>query len=846
MSDSSDERYEIQAKIGEGGVGAVYRAYDKQLRRDVAIKRVLPDGGYESEDEATKHLLKEATSVSSVQHPNIVTVFDSGVDEDGPYVVMELLDGRTLDEMVERSILTLTDFKEVAVQMQEALIAAQDLKLVHRDLKPSNVMVTWLPSGRFQVKIVDFGLAKFSPKPSLQTINHGDSVFGSIFFMAPEQFERTELDQRTDMYATGCLYYFCLTGQYPFSGETAAEVMESHLNHNVAPLKQLRPDVPDWLNDWVMWHINRDLAHRPNDARESLELFMANEKAAPLAEAAAAPLPTSAPVLQTPRAAVPNHTTASVPSASGSKLAFPGAKKTGTQSITERIKTAAQTVKTNPKSATAPQPIAPPQKKSAAVDTSAEDKATTAESTADTPSSDAPAPKSIAPAETTPPAADEAPTPAATAPKLTINRGAASAPSLTVNKGVSKAPTQPAQASVAARPVANQPTGSVQVAKTATTTQQVTAQMLGTDKKGLGVKGKIIIAAVLAAAVAIVGLLVIDRTKTQKDYSRVDYMLKEAMKVTTSSIPMSGRDVELLLASLQDNPEPQFLANYYQALIQGESNDGSSIDTLIMDELLEPGTAKAVRQSLLEGVLRARGSEEVVTPALELASSSEDAAISKAAVSAVSKSAKSDDVPALINLMAFNPHSGTRLEAEKVIKRILRRDEDTPYIAQELIKAYETANSENAKRAFLRTLGASGAREARAPLESALASEEIPNMISAVSAIGEWPNDNFYDPLILRIATVDNSLFRGEAFNAALKILGADRERSTDELASMWESLNQQAKTSSEKQKIINGIVFVPGEFALEILQELERGDDPSVSGLADRALSSREGNDIK
>ena len=212
-----EERYEIRGKIGQGGVGAVYKAYDTQLRREVAIKRVLSDELDMNNENATKNLLQEATALSSVQHPHICTVYDAGLDDEGPFVVMELINGKTLDEMVERGTLTYADFREVAIQSQEAMIAAQELKLVHRDLKPSNVMVSWLPSGRFQVKLVDFGLAKFSPKPSLQTIDHGDSVFGSIFFMAPEQFERIELDQRTDMYSLGAMFYFTLAGVYPVS-----------------------------------------------------------------------------------------------------------------------------------------------------------------------------------------------------------------------------------------------------------------------------------------------------------------------------------------------------------------------------------------------------------------------------------------------------------------------------------------------------------------------------------------------------------------------------------------------------------------------------------------------------
>ena len=289
----SKERYEIKGKIGQGGVGSVYRAFDTQLNREVAIKRVLADGGHEGQEEATKNLLKEATALSSIQHPNIVTIYDAGIDDDGPYVVMELINGRTLDEMVEENTITWEDLREIIIQSEEALAAAQNLNLIHRDLKPSNLMICWLPSGKFQVKIVDFGLAKFSSSPSLQTIDHGDAVFGSIFFMAPEQFERTPLDQRTDMYALGCLFYYALTGKHPFDGESAAEVMVSHLQHHVTPIQELREDIPQWGADWIMWHIERQVDQRPFNAREALERFFVMENQPMTATLPTNPVPTA-------------------------------------------------------------------------------------------------------------------------------------------------------------------------------------------------------------------------------------------------------------------------------------------------------------------------------------------------------------------------------------------------------------------------------------------------------------------------------------------------------------------------------------------------------------------------
>lgn len=267
------DRYEIQDKIGQGGIGAVYRAYDTQLKRSVAIKRMLSSDAEVEGKEASELMLKEATTLSALQHPNIITVYDVGVDAEGPFVVMELLKGETLDQVIKRGVLTLKDFGEVVSQTMEALVAAGAAGVLHRDLKPTNVMVSWLPSKKFQVKILDFSLAKFSRTPSPQTIDQGDAIFGSIYFMAPEQFERGNLDQRTDLYSMGCLYYFCLSGQYPFQGETAAQVMASHLQGSVKPIEKIRSDLPPMICQWVMWLINRNAENRPQDAREAFENY---------------------------------------------------------------------------------------------------------------------------------------------------------------------------------------------------------------------------------------------------------------------------------------------------------------------------------------------------------------------------------------------------------------------------------------------------------------------------------------------------------------------------------------------------------------------------------------------
>lgn len=276
------DRYKIEEEIGEGGEGAVFKAYDSVLKRHVALKRVLTKdrGTAEEVEKAANALVAEAQNLSALNHPNIVTVYDVGKDEEGGFVVMELIKGETLDDVVKRGVLTEEDFQRFARQTMEALMAAQEINMVHRDLKPGNVMMVWLPGGRFQAKILDFGLAKFSEVPSLQTLGFDDSVKGSIYFMAPEQFERAELDERTDLYAMGCVYYFALTGKHPFGGESMTMVMVSHLQHQVVSLEKLRPDLSPTLCQWVMWLINRDIDTRPESAEVALNHFPQNQTAA--------------------------------------------------------------------------------------------------------------------------------------------------------------------------------------------------------------------------------------------------------------------------------------------------------------------------------------------------------------------------------------------------------------------------------------------------------------------------------------------------------------------------------------------------------------------------------------
>ena len=269
-----NSRYEIQHQLGEGGEATIWKAWDTKLQRFVALKILLPPSMRETPDAG--NIMAEASALSALQHPNIVSVFDvEEDDETGPYVVMEFLNGENLEQTVQRGALTPEDFISITNQILEGLVAAHKLGMQHRDIKPSNLMLTWLPDNRFIAKLLDFGLAKFTVRPRQQTVKVNQKILGSIYFMAPEQFSRRPLDYRSDLYSLGCVLYFALTTRHPFAGETSAQIMQSHLDHMVAPLRDIRPEVPPILCDWVMWLIRRQPEHRPRDAEQALEIFRA-------------------------------------------------------------------------------------------------------------------------------------------------------------------------------------------------------------------------------------------------------------------------------------------------------------------------------------------------------------------------------------------------------------------------------------------------------------------------------------------------------------------------------------------------------------------------------------------
>ncbi len=272
------ERYTIHDQLGAGGVGTVYRAFDHQLGRWVAIKRLMSAGEAGDDTVRVSELRREADALAALRNPNIVTIYDVASDSQGVFLVMELLDGEDLADVVARGPLHYDDFKELASQTLEALLAAHQRQILHRDIKPENIKVERLPGGRMQSKLIDFGLARAGLHAGKQTEDLNGTVMGSVFYMAPEQLTRHPVDERTDLYSLGAVFYEALSGQKAFDGPTVAAVIDKHVNHEIVPLHVIAPHVPPWLGAWVLRLMARNPDDRPSSAQHAIEEFRAWEK----------------------------------------------------------------------------------------------------------------------------------------------------------------------------------------------------------------------------------------------------------------------------------------------------------------------------------------------------------------------------------------------------------------------------------------------------------------------------------------------------------------------------------------------------------------------------------------
>src|SRR4029453_13274654 len=240
--------YEIQSAIGAGGMGEVYKARDTRLDRTVAIK-VLPES-LSPAPQFRERFDREGRSISQLDHPHICALYDVGQQDGTSFLVMQYLEGETLEARLKKGALPLDQALQVPIQIAGALDKAHRVGIVHRDLKPGNVMLT-----KGGAKLLDFGLAKAnaaSPTPvgfsMLPTTPPGltaqGTILGTFQYMAPEQLEGHEADARTDIFAFGAMVYEMITGRKAFEGKSQASLITAIMASQPPPLKRLQPPRP--------------------------------------------------------------------------------------------------------------------------------------------------------------------------------------------------------------------------------------------------------------------------------------------------------------------------------------------------------------------------------------------------------------------------------------------------------------------------------------------------------------------------------------------------------------------------------------------------------------------------
>ncbi len=256
-------RYEIQEILGEGGMSAVYKAFDHNLKRTVAVKIIHPH--LANDEDFVRRFETEAQAIAQLHHPHIVQVYDFATEGELHYMVLEYIPGETLQTLLERlrqqgRRLPLDEALRLMVQISDAVAYAHQQGMIHRDLKPANILLR--PSG--EPMLTDFGLARLIDS-SRRT--RSGMVMGTVLYMAPEQVLGEKVDHRADLYALGVMLFELLTGRLPFAGETLAEIMQQHLHAAIPDPREIVPDLPPALSAIVQ----RALAKAPEARYPSAE-----------------------------------------------------------------------------------------------------------------------------------------------------------------------------------------------------------------------------------------------------------------------------------------------------------------------------------------------------------------------------------------------------------------------------------------------------------------------------------------------------------------------------------------------------------------------------------------------
>ena len=256
-------RYELLEKIGDGGMAVVYKAKDKLLNRFIAVKILRPE--FTKDAAFVENFKRESQAAAGLSHPNVVGVYDVGREGNINYIVMELIEGKTLNEIIkEEAPMDYRKVIDITKQVASALKVAHKNKIIHRDVKPHNIMVT----NEGVVKLADFGIAKAVNDATLST---GSKIIGSVHYFSPEQARGNYVDERSDIYSLGIVMYEMLTGTVPFDGDNPVTVALKHINEEVRPPSEIVSGIPPALERCVLKATSKYQTNRYSSAEELIE-----------------------------------------------------------------------------------------------------------------------------------------------------------------------------------------------------------------------------------------------------------------------------------------------------------------------------------------------------------------------------------------------------------------------------------------------------------------------------------------------------------------------------------------------------------------------------------------------
>ncbi len=261
--------YRVLEKIGAGGMGEVFRARDERLGRDVALKLIRPASS--DNPDHLRRFEQEARAAAALNHPNILAIYDVGFEGTSPYIVSELLEGKTLRNRLNNGRIPVREAAAYALQIVQGLTAAHDRHIVHRDLKPENLFIT----NDDRMKILDFGVAKLQPSPeesrsieSLTTVTKHGAVIGTVAYMSPEQLRGKPVDHRADIFSFGAIFYEMMSGSQAFHGETEVDTMTAVLREEPASANLEQVDIPSAYQDIVRHCLEKEPENRFQSAKD--------------------------------------------------------------------------------------------------------------------------------------------------------------------------------------------------------------------------------------------------------------------------------------------------------------------------------------------------------------------------------------------------------------------------------------------------------------------------------------------------------------------------------------------------------------------------------------------------